>query len=42
MTCMLNYFDEKFNFDFHQSTAKPDIYKLTLDDQFNMAGFERL
>jgi 2,3-bisphosphoglycerate-dependent phosphoglycerate mutase len=42
MTCMLNYFDETFNFDFHQRTNKPDIYKLTLDDQFNMAGFERL
>ncbi|MGD6903272.1 histidine phosphatase family protein [Bacillus infantis] len=42
MTCMLNYFDEKFNFDFHQSTNKPDIYKLTLDDEFNMAGFKRL
>jgi 2,3-bisphosphoglycerate-dependent phosphoglycerate mutase len=42
MTCMLNYFDETFNIDFHKSTTKPDIYKLTLDDQFTLAGFERL
>jgi 2,3-bisphosphoglycerate-dependent phosphoglycerate mutase len=42
MTCTLNYFSETFNIDFHKSTTKPDIYKVTLDVQFTMTGFERL
>lgn len=42
MTCILNYFDKRFDFDFWSQTTKPDIYKLTLDDDFNMVGFERL
>lgn len=42
MTCTLNHFDERFNFDFWMNTTKPDIYKLTIDDEFNLVGFERL
>lgn len=42
LTCILNYFDQVFKINFHKNTTKPDIYKVTLDDQFALAGFERL
>ncbi|WP_433747412.1 histidine phosphatase family protein [Falsibacillus pallidus] len=42
MTCTLSYFDEKFDFDFWEKTTKPDIYKLTIDPDFQLVGFERL
>jgi len=42
MVCTLNYFDPKFDFDFWNNTTKPDIYKLILDKDFHLVGFERL
>jgi len=42
MTCTLNYFDNKFDFNFWSNTTKPDIYKLIIDKDFHLVGFERL
>jgi 2,3-bisphosphoglycerate-dependent phosphoglycerate mutase len=33
MTIMMNYFDEQYGFDFWNATSKPDIYKMTFDQQ---------
>ncbi|RLQ94610.1 histidine phosphatase family protein [Falsibacillus albus] len=42
MTCILSYFDERFDYDFWSQTTKPDIYKLMIDSDFNLVRFERL
>ncbi len=42
MTCTMNYFDPKYNFEFWQKTTKPDIYRLTLNDMFKLVKCERL
>ena len=42
MVCTMNYFDEKYDFEFWKKTTKPDIYKLLIDDQFKLVACERL
>lgn len=42
MTCTMNYFDGKYDYDFWKRTTKPDIYKLTFNDQFQLVQCERL
>ncbi|GAM13156.1 histidine phosphatase family protein [Mesobacillus selenatarsenatis] len=42
MTCTMNYFDEKYDFEFWKQTTKPDIYKLTINDRFELVSCERL
>ncbi|MCM3718115.1 histidine phosphatase family protein [Fictibacillus phosphorivorans] len=42
MTCTLNYYDKEFDYHFWSNTTKPDVYKLTLDDHFNLVEFKRL
>ncbi|WP_231710818.1 histidine phosphatase family protein [Gracilibacillus suaedae] len=32
MTIIMNYFDERYGYDFWKSTSKPDIYQLTFDN----------
>lgn len=41
MTILLNAFDESYGFEFWTQTSKPDIYKLTWEDQ-RLARVERL
>lgn len=41
MTLMMNYFDERYGFDFWQSTSMPDIYKLRFE-QNTYVSTERL
>jgi len=36
MTCMMNYFDRKYDFGFWKQTTKPDIYKLSINGQFEL------
>jgi 2,3-bisphosphoglycerate-dependent phosphoglycerate mutase len=42
MTCIMNYFDKKYDYNFWKRTTKPDIYKLTIDDQFRLVDCKRL
>ncbi|MBT2691658.1 histidine phosphatase family protein [Bacillus sp. ISL-55] len=42
MTCTMNYFDKKYDFEFWKKTTKPDIYKLIINDRFELISCERL
>lgn len=42
MTCTMQFFDQKYDYEFWKLTTKPDIYKLTINDQFELVGCERL
>ncbi|MEH7154708.1 hypothetical protein V7121_00445 [Neobacillus drentensis] len=42
MTCTLKYVDEKYDFEFWYKTTKPDIYKLTIDNEYNLVDLKRL
>lgn len=42
MVCTMNYFDSDYNFDFWKSTTKPDLYKLTIGENFTLLDCERL
>jgi 2,3-bisphosphoglycerate-dependent phosphoglycerate mutase len=42
MACTMNYFDKKYDFEFWKQTTKPDIYKLFINDHFELVGCERL
>ncbi|SFM34507.1 2,3-bisphosphoglycerate-dependent phosphoglycerate mutase [Gracilibacillus orientalis] len=42
MTIIMNYFDERYGYDFWKSTSKPDIYKLTFDNKNSLVEVERL
>lgn len=42
MTCTMKYFDEKYDFDFWKQTTKPDIYKLLINDRFELVSCERI
>lgn len=42
MTCTMQYFDQKYNYDFWKQTTKPDIYKLTINNQFELVVCDRL
>jgi 2,3-bisphosphoglycerate-dependent phosphoglycerate mutase len=42
MTCTMNFFDKKYDFDFWKSTTKPDIYKLTIDKDFRLINCTRM
>lgn len=42
MVCTMNYFDKKYNFEFWKQTTKPDIYKLSINDRFELIACERL
>ena len=33
MTLMMNYFDEKYDFEFLMNTSKPDIYKMEFNEE---------
>ncbi|MFB1082234.1 histidine phosphatase family protein [Jeotgalibacillus sp. JSM ZJ347] len=40
--CMMSWFDDRYGFEFSLQTTKPDIYKLTIDDLFQLKSVERL
>jgi 2,3-bisphosphoglycerate-dependent phosphoglycerate mutase len=42
MTCTMNHFDKKYDFDFWKITTKPDIYKLTFDKDFQLVDCKRM
>ncbi|PFA67131.1 histidine phosphatase family protein [Bacillus sp. AFS015802] len=42
MTCTMNYFSDQYNLEFWKSTSKPDIYKLQIDENFNLLHCKRL
>ncbi|MGP4040963.1 histidine phosphatase family protein [Gracilibacillus sp. D59] len=42
MTIMMNYFDDRYRYDFWKSTTKPDIYQLTFDDNNSLIEVKRL
>ncbi|MFI8687043.1 histidine phosphatase family protein [Rossellomorea sp. NPDC077527] len=42
MTCTMNFFSDQFHFDFWKSTSKPDIYKLQIDENFELLECKRL
>lgn len=42
MTNIMNYFDDKYDFNFWKSTTKPDIYKLTLNESNQLLDTVRL
>ncbi|RCW48605.1 hypothetical protein DFP97_106308 [Paenibacillus prosopidis] len=33
MTLIMNYFDNRYDFEFWESTSMPDIYKLEFEEQ---------
>ncbi|WLR57486.1 histidine phosphatase family protein [Mesobacillus subterraneus] len=42
MACTMNYFDKKYDFEFWKQTTKPDIYKLSISECFELVACERL
>ena len=42
MVCTMNFFGEKYDFEFWKQTTKPDIYKLLINDRFELVACERL
>ncbi|AJD92175.1 phosphoglycerate mutase family protein [Jeotgalibacillus malaysiensis] len=40
--CIMSWFDERYGFEFSLQTTKPDIYKLTVDENFSLKNVERL
>lgn len=42
MTCTMNFFDNKYDYNFWKKTTKPDIYKLTLDQSFKLKDCKRM
>ncbi|MEH7884292.1 histidine phosphatase family protein [Bacillus sp. JJ1609] len=42
MTCTMQFFDQIYDYEFWKQTTKPDIYKLTINDQFELVSCERM
>lgn len=42
MTCTMHFFDQSYDYEFWKQTTKPDIYKLTINEQFELISCDRL
>ncbi|WP_235988873.1 histidine phosphatase family protein [Aquibacillus kalidii] len=42
MTIIMNYFDNRYGYNFWKSTSKPDIYRLDFDNKGSLIEVERL
>ncbi|TFE04007.1 histidine phosphatase family protein [Jeotgalibacillus salarius] len=40
--CMMSWFDDRYGFEFSLQTTKPDIYKLSINENFELEASERL
>ncbi|MBM7577809.1 histidine phosphatase family protein [Jeotgalibacillus terrae] len=40
--CIMSWFDDRYGYEFSLQTTKPDIYKLSINDQFELEASERL
>ncbi|MDZ5711449.1 histidine phosphatase family protein [Jeotgalibacillus haloalkalitolerans] len=40
--CIMSWFDDRYGFEFSLQTTKPDIYKLSIDENFSLQTVERL
>lgn len=42
MTCTMQFFDQRYDYEFWKQTTKPDIYKLTINEHFELISCDRL
>ncbi|MEH7445000.1 histidine phosphatase family protein [Bacillus sp. JJ1122] len=42
LTCTMQFFDQRYDYEFWKQTTKPDIYKLTINEHFELSSCERL